>query len=176
VTGIKLPYTISYQFSQNFNVSAKEAYLWCTDFSPQDPALMSENNVTRKITKLSQNTIILKETIQVENEPVVKRKLVKLYPERLTWISTHINGPNKYAQFLYEVTAKTHGSSQLYFTAQHIEHQNEISPSGLQKLAASLCKHDTNIWKLLAQAMEKELTHQPNNRQSPKPAAKYVDC
>ncbi|MGD6853309.1 MAG: hypothetical protein ACQCN6_14720 [Candidatus Bathyarchaeia archaeon] len=152
-----MPYTIRYQFSQNFNVAAEEAYLWYTDFSPEDPALMAQDKAKREITKLTSAALILKDTFGTGKETVVKEKLVQLYPERLTWVSTHLSGPNKYSQFIYEIKAETTDSSRLDFTAQHIEHQNDVSPAELMRLADELCNYDVNVWKQLAAAMEKEL-------------------
>ncbi len=136
---------------------AEEAYQWCTDFSPDDPALMAEDNAKREITKLTGSALILKEIFRTPEGTVIKEKLVHLYPERLTWVSTHLGGPNKYSQFIYEIEAETANNSRLDFTAQHIEHQNEISPAELMKLADKLCNYDAEVWKLLAKAMDKEL-------------------
>lgn len=88
---------------------------------------------------------------------VAKEKLVQLYPEQLTWVSTHISGPNKYSQFIYEISVETASASSLDFTAHYIEHQEKMASAELKALADSLCKYDSNVWKLLAKAMEKEL-------------------
>jgi hypothetical protein len=153
----KLPYIVHYKFSQVFNVTAKEAYLWCTDFTPDDPLLMAEANATREIKKLTNATIFLKETLRDEKRVVVKEKLVQLYPDRLMWVSTHLSGPNKYSQFIYEVAAETSSSSRLNFTAQHIEHKTAMSKTEITALKYDLCKYDADVWKRLAMAMEKDL-------------------
>jgi hypothetical protein len=151
-----MPYLITYKFSQTFNTPAEKAYQRCTDFTPDDPALMAED-ATRDIKKITKKTILLKESFNGEKEVVAKEKIVQLYPERLMWISTHLSGPNKYSQFIYEVAAETGSSSRLDFTAQHIEHQTGMSAKEILTLRDNLCEYDSNIWKRLAKAMAKEL-------------------
>jgi hypothetical protein len=151
-----MPQTINYKFSQTFNISAQAAYEWCTDFDPDDPALMAEGNATREVKKLTDKTLILKETFRQEKDTIIKEKLVQFYPDRLMWISTHISGPNKHSQFIYEIAAETDHSSRLDFTAQHIEHKTGMSHSEIMKLEEDLCRYDSDVWKLLAKAMENE--------------------
>lgn len=57
------PYSIHYHFSQGFSFSAQAAYLQCTDFTSQDPALTSEDNANT-----SNSTLIarLQRTSQVQ--------------------------------------------------------------------------------------------------------------
>ena len=57
------PYSIHYHFSQGFSVSAQAAYLQCTDFTSQDPALTGEDNANT-----SNSTLIagLQRTSQVQ--------------------------------------------------------------------------------------------------------------
>ena len=152
-----MPYPIRYSFCQHFAVSAKEAYMWCTDFQPQDHALMGEDNAKREIIKLTNSTILLKERFHTQNVDIEKQKLVQLYPNRLSWVSTHLVGFNKYSQFIYEITAEGDGASRLDFTALHIEHQNNLSDKDIKSLTDKLRKSDSNVWKRLAKAMENEL-------------------
>ena len=153
----KMPTSINYEFSQTFNVPAKEAYLWCTDYSPDDPAIMGEKNATRQVKKLTNTTILLTETFRIGKENIKKEKLIQLYPDRLMWVSTHLSGPNKYSQFMYEISAETPSACRLDFTAQHIEHKTGMSQTDILKLKDKLCRYDSNVWKLLAKEMEKEL-------------------
>jgi hypothetical protein len=155
-----LPLTIRYHFTQAFNVSAKQAFLWCTSFSPDDPKIMELDYARREVTKISNDTVILTEQYQTEAGAVEKQKLVQLYPTRLMWISTHLSGPNQHSQFLYEITPQGEDASKLDFTAQHIEPQN-LSEEAAQVLAKSLCEYDTKIWRRLSAAMEHELKETP---------------
>ncbi len=138
-------------------VPAQEAYRWCTDYSPDDPVIMAENNASRQIKKLTSTTILLIEKFVIGKETSVKEKLVQLYPDRLMWVSTHLSGANKHSQFIYEISAETASTSRLNFTAQHIEHKTGIPQTELLKLKEKLLKYDSDVWKLLAKAMENEL-------------------
>ena len=152
-----MPYTIRYHFSQRFTVSAKIAFEWCIDYQPEDPALMNEPTAERKVTWLTDSTLILKESFRVIDGIVEKQKLVHLYPDQLSWVSTHLTGPNKYSQFIYQITPEGDAASHLEFNAQHIEHQENLSQKELKAMTDKLCAEDSDLWKLLAKAMEKEL-------------------
>jgi hypothetical protein len=117
---------------------------------------MAEENVTRDIKQITKTALLLKEQFNNEKEVVIKEKLVQLYPERLMWVSTHLCGPNKYSQFIYEVVAETGSSSRLDFTAKHIEHQT-VSQKQILALKENLRKYDSEVWKRLARAIQQEL-------------------
>jgi hypothetical protein len=149
---------VRYHFSQSFAVPARKAYLWCTDFAPEDHALMGEDNVERIVMRLTDSTVVLKEIFHTSNGDVEKQKLVQFYPDRLSWVSTHLSGPNKYSQFIYEISAEGDNASRLNFNALHIEYGKESMTKADNKLLADkLCEYDSRIWKLLGEAMEKEL-------------------
>ncbi len=158
---MRMSYAIRYYFSRCFVVSARQAYLWCTDFSPKDHVLMREDHAEREVTHLTDGTVILKEIFHTSSGDVEKQKLVQLYPDRTSWVSTHLSGPNKYSQFIYEVFPEGDNASRLDFTALHLEHKKEImTPKDLKLLADKLCKYDSGIWRLLAKAMTKDLCKQ----------------
>ncbi len=148
---------IDYHFSQPLAVPAQAAYAWCTNFTTEDHQLMGNENANREITRLSNDTLILKDILQTNSGTTEKQKLVHLYPERLTWVSTHITGPNQYSQFIYKITANGDGTSTLEFTALHIERQENLSQTAIEVLKDELRSFDSNIWKRLAKAMEQEL-------------------
>ncbi len=148
---------IRYSFAQRFNVPAHKAYEWCTDYAPSDLALMEEEKATREVRRISRDSIILVDTFVVEGKPVVKQKLVCFYPDLLTWTSTHLTGPNKYSQFLYEITSQTNGRSRLTFTALHLDYSIKEGKEEAERLAKVLRNVDSDIWKHLAKEMEKEL-------------------
>ena len=153
-----MPWSIRYHFSQRFSVPAGKAYKWCTEYSPQDHALMGEKAAERQITHLTDTTIILTDVFHTSNGRVEKQKLVQLYPDRLSWISTHLTGRNKYSQFIYEISAEGDGASRLNFTGLHLEYEKEnLDSASIKSLADKLKKEDSATWKLLAKAMAKEL-------------------
>ena len=152
-----MPIAVRYKFSQDFPVPPKEAYVWCTDYTAQDHALMGNGNAERQVVHLTDGVVVLKDVFHTNGGVVEKQKLVHLYPDRLRWVSTHLVGSNKYSQFTYEISAQGNGS-RLNFTALHIDHEKErLSKEEAEALAESLCEADAKIWKILAEAMTKEL-------------------
>ncbi len=145
---------VNYHFSQRFTVSAKEAFDWCTDFSPQDHWLMGVENATREITPITEKTLILTNTFQVPEGVVVKQKLLQLYPEDLTWTCTHLSGPNRHSQFLYTITPQEKTASILTFNANYLESAEQAD---VTLVAERLCKADAAAWMVLAKFMETEL-------------------
>lgn len=118
---------------------------------------MGEEYAERKITHLTEGTVILTDVFH-ENGHVEKQKLVQLYPDRLSWTSTHLTGPNKYSQFLYEILEEGESASRLDFTALHLEYtKKNLDEKDVGLMAKKLCKEDSAAWKLLAKAMAKEL-------------------
>jgi hypothetical protein len=153
-----MPCPIRYRFSQRFPVPASKAYKWCTNYSPEDHVLMGDEAAKRQITRVTDATIILTDTFHTDKGDVEKQKLVQLYPNRLSWVSTHLTGPNKYSQFIYEISAEGDGASRLDFTALHLEYEKEnLDSEGVKSLADKLKKEDSAAWELLAKAMTKEL-------------------
>jgi len=153
-----MPSSVRYQFTQRFAVPARKAFQWCTDYEPRDHVLMGEENAKRQVTHLTDTTIILTDTFQTSSGSVEKQKLVQLYPERLSWNSTHLTGPNKYSQFIYEISSESAKASRLKFTALHLEYEKaNLGKADAKSLASKLCKEDSEAWKLLAKAMAKEL-------------------
>jgi len=149
-----MPMPIRYHFTQRFPVSAKKAFEWCTSFDLRDPALMGEEGVERQVTLVTEGVIILKDIFHSEKGIKEKEKLVELYPDQLSWVSTHLTGPNKYSQFLYVITPDGKAASTLSFTGLHLEYR---AKEDAQSLAERLCLEDAGAWKLLAKAMTWEL-------------------
>lgn len=149
-----MPVSVRYQFTQFFHVSAQKAFSWCTNFDPSDHLLMGEKNAKRQINAVAEGVLILTETFQTQTGKVEKQKLVQLYPDELSWVSTHLSGPNKHSQFRYHITEEGKKASTLNFNALHLEYNEKADP---KLLAERLCKEDSDVWKKLAKAMEKEL-------------------
>jgi hypothetical protein len=154
---INMPNTIRYKFSQKFAVSPKQAYLWCTDFSPHDPQLLGYSIIKRKVTHLSEGLILLKDISNTSQGEVEKQKLVHLYPWKLSWTLTHITGPTKHSQFCYEIIEDANGCH-LNYEALHIEHRKDnMAFNETLQLATAFRNKDSEMWRLLALAMEQEL-------------------
>ena len=154
-----MPTPIYYHFRQHFNVPARKAFEWCTTYTPGDHALMGGKKASRKIETITDRTVILTDTFNIgTDKQVEKQKLVQLYPETLFWTSTHLSGPAKHSQFIYQITAGSGDHSHLDFTGLFLDYVNEkISEADTAKLAEKACKEDAGSWVLLAKAMEQEL-------------------
>lgn len=154
-----MPIPIYYHFRQRFKVSARKAYEWCTDYAPGDYVLMGEKDTSRQIEHLTGRTVILTDTFSAGTKnQIEKQRLVQLYPETLFWTSTHIKGPAKHSQFVYQITAEGEDSSYLDFTGIFLDYAHEkASAADALKLAEKECKADAAAWVLLAKAMEQDL-------------------
>jgi len=150
-------YTIHYEFVQNFDVAAEDAFAWCTEYNPEDMTLMQETHATRKVHHIADDVLILFDTFSNSSgKTVEKQKLVCLYPKRLSWTSTHLTGPNMHSQFLYEITALSERKSQLKFTGLSMDYEIK-NEDDAKRLGKQLRQMDSEKWRLLAHEMQKEL-------------------
>jgi hypothetical protein len=78
-----------------------------------------------------------------------------------------LTGPNKYSQFIYEVSAEGKNASRLDFTALHLEYVEKLGSEAVKSLAAKLKQEDSGAWKLLATAMAKELVGERGDKEKP---------
>jgi hypothetical protein len=118
---------------------------------------MGDATAERHITRVTDATMLLIDIFHTGKGNVEKQKIVQLYPDRLLWVSTHLNGPHKYSQFIYEISAEGASSSRLDFTALHLEYSDNLDSDTMKSLAEKLREEDAAAWKLLAEAMAKEL-------------------
>ena len=153
-----MPCSVQYHFVQRFPVPARKAYNWCTDYDSADHLLMGDKEAERQINHFTETTIILTDIFSIGGERIEKQKLVQFYPDRLSWISTHLAGPMKYSQFIYEISYESETSSRLDFTGLFIDYRRENLDKATSKIIAEmLCKEDSEAWKLLAKALRREL-------------------
>ena len=149
--------SVGYRFIQRFSVPAREAFEWCTDYRPEDLALMGEKG-KRRIKRLTKDTIILEEVVAQEDGRIRKVKLVRLNPRTLSWHNIQLQGPNKYSEFIYEIVAEGERKSRLDFTGLLVVYtRNPLTGDRLRQIADRERKYDSRAWKLLARAMAKEL-------------------
>jgi len=96
-------------------------------------------------------------SIGADNQ-IEKQKLVQIYPDILFWTSTHISGPAKHSQFIYQITAEADNISNLDFRGLFLDYgDKKISESDAAKLIEKTCKEDARAWGLLAKAMEQDI-------------------
>jgi hypothetical protein len=108
-----------YAFSQHFRVPPREAFEWCTDYTPADHSLMGLTG-RRRFTRLAEDTILLDDVVYSGSRGDRKTKLVKLDPERLTYYNFHLTGPNRNSLFVYEILPDGDGESRLDFSAHKL--------------------------------------------------------
>lgn len=149
--------SVNYKFSQKFDVPVEKAFAWAIDYDPgtADWKRMGLKG-TRKIKKLTGDTIILEDTRPTEKGPVTKTRLIRINHPRHSFVNTHIGGPTPHSQFVYEFFAEKGGGSRLDFTGMLLL-SKKMSEAEIAKLAAGERKGDSQIWKNLAKAMEAEL-------------------
>jgi len=146
-----------YTFRQRFRVPAPKAFLWCLDFSPNDVAY-SSTHISRRVVWASPRTVLLDDRFPgPEGRAVRKVKLVQIYPETRSWVSTHIAGPNHYSQFRYRIVPDGRNASALVFEGRELRWTGPtLSPSANRQLARRLRKEDSGLWKKYAAEMEKD--------------------
>ena len=121
---------------------------------------MGGKDVSREIENITDRTIILTDTFNPDTDnPIEKQKLVQIYPETLSWISTHLNGPAKHSQFIYMITAEAVDNSHLDFTGLLLNYENKkMSDEDAAQLAEKARIEDAGSWVLLAKAMEHDFS------------------
>jgi hypothetical protein len=150
-------FSVYYRFSQNFRFPARQAYRWSTSYHQKDISLMGLEG-QRKVERLAPDTFILTDTIIHGGRGSTKVKLVRLNPRRLSWTSTHLSGPNKHSQFLYEILPVGERASRLVFTGLQVCYSDR-KPTAKERaeMARKERKADAATWKNLAREMERDL-------------------
>jgi hypothetical protein len=149
--------SIRYEFSQHFRVPPSEAFRWCTDYSPDDYALMGLKG-SRKFKRVSDDAVLLDDTVYSAGRAVRKKKLVRIDPKRLTYFNVHLTGPTKHSLYFYQIVPDGDGESRLDYTGYEVYYPR-IAPS--KKRLADIAEAESVAWRKewgnLAKAMEREL-------------------
>lgn len=154
-------FSTSYQFTQRFAVPAREAFKWSTDYRPTDLALMDERG-TRRIRRVTKDTVILEEDVTQGHRKTSKVKLVKLNSRTLSWHNVQLEGPNKHSEFIYEITPEGKRKSKLTFTGLLVVYsKHPLSSQELRRIANTEKRSDSKAWEHLARAMMKDLSRKP---------------
>jgi hypothetical protein len=149
-------YTVHFKFSQHFDFPPKKAYKWCTDYDPGDIKLQGNDGV-RKVRWVNEDTVLLTDFDFAVGRKVGRRKLIRLYPESLSWTNTRLSSEGRHSQFLYEIVAEK-GGSRLDFTGSMVYKGKKPSAAKLVAMAAGTVKEDSATWRNLARAMAKDLS------------------
>jgi hypothetical protein len=150
-------YSVHYGFSQHFDFSPEEAFRWCTDYAPGDLELMGEKG-RRKVKRLNDDTFVLNDKYKTKEGKVVRKKLVRIYPERLSWTNTRVSKDGRYSQFLYQIAAEDGGGSRLDFSGSQIFSGKKPGNAKLESMAKQLVTEDSASWRNLAKEMAKDLS------------------
>lgn len=146
--------SLHFQFTQRFDRPAREVYEWATDFRADDPTTVMGMPGARKVERLGQDTLLLTDRFGAPGKRVAKKKLIRLYPEYLRWTNTHVAGPSKHSQFLYELVADGPRACHLVFTGNQVIYPAKTpSPHALRRLVEEVRDQDAALWKRLAAAM-----------------------
>ena len=146
-----------YEFSQHFDVPAAQAFSWCTDYDPKDHNLMG-NKGLRKVTRVSDDTVILEDTLYPKGRAVTKKKLIKIDKDRMTYFNFHLTGANKNSLDFYRIIPEGAGKSKLEYTGYELTYPKKApAKKELEATAEADAATRTKEWGLLAKAMEREL-------------------
>ncbi|MCI4339255.1 MAG: hypothetical protein L3J68_02860 [Thermoplasmata archaeon] len=154
---------VDYAFTARLPAPRSAAFRWATDYQPGDLALMGFD-ARRRVEWLTRDTVLLTDTFASDpfaiapGGRVTKVKLVHLFPQRWSWTSTHITGPTKYSQFLYELVPAGRNACRLRYTGVQVEQKPRAGrgPSIAQR-ARDLTREDSQGWRHLAAAIGREL-------------------
>ena len=154
--------SIRYEFSQHFRVPAPEAFKWCTDYSPNDHALMGIKG-RRKFKRVSEDAIMIDDTIFPSGKAVAKKKLIRIDPQRLSYYNFHLTGPTKHSLYSYQIVPDGDGESRLDYTGYEVFYPKKPpTKKQLAEMAEAESVGWHKEWGNLARAMERELRGKRN--------------
>jgi hypothetical protein len=146
-----------YEFSVRLPAPRERAFRWATEYRSTDLDLMGEPG-HRTVEKLAKNMFLLTDVFETPRGHVTKSKLVHLLPGRHAWTSTHVAGPARYSQFLYELRPGERNGCRLHFTGLQVDRvSRRATPRGVIRRAKELARDDSRAWRRLADAMAREL-------------------
>ena len=158
-----MPYQrLRYHFTTRLAAPRPEAYRWATDYRSDDFARGGLRG-RRKVEKLADDLVLLTDSLDTDpfdsrrSARTVKVKLVHLFPDRFRWTSTHVSGPAKYSQFLYELSARGPTASELLFTGSQVERVDaRPTAASLRRRTRELRREDSRLWARLSAALANE--------------------
>jgi hypothetical protein len=153
-------YSVHFGFCQHFDFPAARVFDWCTDYAPDDLELMGSGG-RRTVQRVNEDTFILTDEYRAKGEGVLRtrysKKVVRVYPERLSWTNTRVSTDGMYTQFLYQIVPEE-GGSRLEYTGSQIFPGRRPGPKKLAAIAKRLTAEDSATWRNLAKAMAADLS------------------
>jgi hypothetical protein len=154
---------VVYSFTTKLPAARERAYRWATDFDPGDLGRMGID-AHRKVEWITDSLVLLTDSFDADpfnarpGARTVKTKLVHLYPDRWYWTSTHVEGPARHSQFLYELAPRGRNSCVLRFTGAQVESvKRRPTAASIARRARELRREDSQGWRNLVRAMRREL-------------------
>ncbi len=156
--------SVPYRFSVRLPAPVDAAYRWATDYRPDDPTLGGGSG-TRTIVTLAPDALLLTDTVPSGRGTRSKTRLVRLLPGRHAWTSTHVSGPNRHSQFLYQLRPAGRGGSRLEFTGLHLARmRRRPNASAIAALGRAIARDDRREWLVYARVMARDLGGGPVRR------------
>jgi len=112
---------------------------------------------SRQIRKVSDGVVILTDTIFSNGKTVTKKKLVRIDAKKFFWSNTHLAGPNRHSQFLYQIIPIEQKSKLEFIGLQVNYSETKVSQKEIKLVEDKAREKDSAIWKKLAKRMEEEL-------------------
>jgi hypothetical protein len=154
---------VPFEFTIRLPASRRVAYDWVTDYRTDDFGIMGFRG-RRKVQRLSDGLILLTDSFAADpfeskaGARTTKVKLVHLFPDRFAWTSTHVAGPARYSQFLYELWPGGPRSCTLEFRGNQVQDvRSAPTASSLRRRAKELRKVDSQLWHRLARELGKSI-------------------
>ena len=146
-----------YSFRQRFRVPAAWAFRWCIDYTPYRWG-KSQLEGSRTIAWVGPRTVVLDDIVPApRGRRARKVKMVQVYPETRSWVSTHVAGPRLNSQFRYRIEAEGRNASALVFDGRELRWDGpRLSAAANRRLAKELRADDADLWKRFAVEMERE--------------------
>jgi len=154
---------VSYRFTIRLPVGRRDAYRWATDYREDDFKIMGFRG-GRKVERLANGLILLTDSFDADpfernaGRRTTKVKLVHLFPERWAWTATHVAGPARFSQFLYQLRPSGSRSCVLEFRGNQVE-RVRLTPTAatLRRRAQELRREDSRLWHRLSRGLAKSL-------------------
>jgi hypothetical protein len=153
---------VSYRFTIRLPVPRRTAFEWATDYRDDDFGIMGFRG-GRKAERLANDLILLTDSFdadpfeKVVGSKTTKVKLVHLFPERYAWTATHVAGPARYSQFLYQLRPNGSNACTLEFRGNQVEHVGKKpTAASLRRRAEELRREDSQLWHRLSKALRKD--------------------
>jgi hypothetical protein len=151
-------YSLRYSFRQPLRGPARAAYVWCTDFEPNDGKLFPVRWV-RSVRALSEDALVLSDTTYPAGRRRRIHRLVRLNPSEMAWTNTHLDGPFRHSQYWYRIVPDGPRRCHLEFRGfRLITSPRPLSASHVARLANRERRSDSNLWRVrMAPAFRRDL-------------------